>query len=247
MKINSANEIYLIGSFSGTIDADPGSGTTTLSPINSTYAMLVEKLDSAGNFIWAKPIDGGGGNVLYLDNNSNIYFTGGYNATIDVDPGAGVHNLVFAGGNGDILIEMLDSAGNFQWAKGIGSGSADGAGGITVDTFGNVLVTGHFGGTVDFDPGAGTHLLTSNSTRSIFTLKLRNNGDFAWAQKAGYGAGLYEGRGIATDTAGQVYVVSNTYPLQKFDSTGQLLWELETAGTAGWICLDNENSIYLSG
>src|SRR5690606_34966923 len=51
----------------------------------------------------------------------------------------------------------------------------------------------------------------------------------------------------ATDTAGQVYVVSNTYPLQKFDSTGQLLWELETAGTAGWICLDNENSIYLSG
>lgn len=247
MQMDAHGNIFLVGGMSGTIDVDPGPNIVNISGTND---LLIEKLDSAGNYVWAKHISlpgGGGMQSLAIDSLSNIYFTGDFLGTADFDPGPNVYNLTYNGGNGDVFIEKLDSAGNFQWAKQVGGSSDDWGQGIAIDLWGNVAVTGYFGDTVDFDPGPGVYNLTSNSTRSIFTLKLRNNGDFVWAQKAGYPTGLYEGRGITTDTAGNVYVVSYGYPMQKFDSSGNLSWTLTTVGTTGWITLDNDNSIYLSG
>ncbi|MBK9047971.1 MAG: SBBP repeat-containing protein [Bacteroidetes bacterium] len=46
----------------------------------------------------------------------------------------------------------LDTAGGFGWAKTIGSATAyDIGNGITVDPSNNVLVTGYYSGTADFD------------------------------------------------------------------------------------------------
>lgn len=140
-----------------------------------------------------------------------------------------------------------------------------GGGGICTDGFGNVLATGHFGGQVDFDPGPGTYNLTSSSTRSIFTLKLRNNGDFAWARMTGGPVGLFEGRAIATDSAGSLYTTAlapgcdmdpdtGTYfvggdvTVQKLDSTGKFVWAAGWQGDIpGWIGLDYSNNVYITG
>ena len=44
---------------------------------------------------------------------------------------------------------------------------------------------GSFGGTVDFDPGAGTFNLTAAGRFNIFVSKLDSDGDFVWARAMG--------------------------------------------------------------
>jgi hypothetical protein len=48
---------------------------------------------------------------------------------------------------------------------------------IAVETSGNVLTSGFFTGTVDFDPGAGTTNFTSNGNSDFFTIELDANGN----------------------------------------------------------------------
>src|SRR5690606_16565292 len=66
-------------------------------------------------------------------------------------------------------------------------------------------------------------------------------------QKAGYSSGTYRGIAIATDTTANIYVASANYPLQKFDSSGNIVWTVNTAGEHYCMNLDNDNSILLSG
>src|SRR5690606_35583036 len=112
--------------------------------------------------------------------------------------------------------------------------------------------------------GPGVYNLTSFSSRGIFTLKLRNNGDFVWARKAGSG-GLPNGRAITTDAQGNVYTAaeihgtSNMHPtgnypvpgncaVQKLDSSGNFVWAVGWEGSIpGWIGLDKNDNIYITG
>lgn len=102
--------------------------------------------------------------------------------TADFNPGTGTANLTTAG-QSDIYISKLDADGNFLWAKRIGGNSWDDGSGISLDATGNIYVTGHFSGTVDFDPGAGTANLTSAGNYDIFICKLDAAGNFLWAKK----------------------------------------------------------------
>ena len=57
MELDASGNIYTIGGFSGTVDFNPGSGIYNLTSIGDND-LFVSKLDSAGNFIWAKQIGG---------------------------------------------------------------------------------------------------------------------------------------------------------------------------------------------
>lgn len=46
--------MYTTGSFSGTVDFDPGPGSFTLT--SSGGDIFISKLDAAGNFVWAKKL-----------------------------------------------------------------------------------------------------------------------------------------------------------------------------------------------
>ena len=262
IKVDKAGNIYMVSNFSGSIDADPGPNVLTL----NGGGTLIHKLDNNGNLIWAKQIVVGGPVWSFTtDSLSNLYFVGQFASTVDFDPGLGIANLSPAGGT-DIFIEKLDSSGNFQWVKQIGGISDDIPYGISLDPFCNILVTGYFGSTVDFDPGPNVYNLTANSSRSIFTLKLRNNGNFVWATKTGASAGNYVGRAVTTDSMGNVYTaaiapggcdidpgpavkyVIGDCVVQKLDSFGNFVWGVGWEGDVpGWIGLDNVNNVYVTG
>ena len=57
---------------------------------------------------------------------------------------------------------------------------------VTVDSSGNVYTIGHFGDTVDFDPGSGTANLTSNGDTNtaydVFVSKLDSSGNYVWGK-----------------------------------------------------------------
>ncbi len=208
--------LYLTGNFTGTIDFDPSGGTANLTA-GANGSFFIVKLDSAGNFRWAKQIDPGNGSVYSFAVSSdivgNIAVTGiGFgsaNDSIDFDPAAGVAKLSMP--SYDMFVLRLDSAGNYLWAKTFGtdtdmdyrecSGNA-----ITIDDDNNTLVTGIFTGTVDFDPGPGSSRMTAlNSNYDIFVLKLDGAGNYVWAGSMGSpNAGDY-GWAIATDAQRNVY------------------------------------------
>ena len=70
---------------------------------------------------------------------------------------------------------------HFDWAGDFGgTGSISVGSSIATDAAGNVYTTGYFQGTIDFDPGPGTFLLTSTNTiyGDIFVSKLDPSGNF---------------------------------------------------------------------
>jgi hypothetical protein len=90
VKTDSQSNVYIAGTFRGTIDLDPGSGYSVKSSKGS-QDMVFAKYNSAGNLIWGNIIGSTGQdfvNYLSLDNSNNIYLTGGFSKTVDFDPSA---------------------------------------------------------------------------------------------------------------------------------------------------------------
>jgi hypothetical protein len=132
-----------------------------------------------------------------------VYTTGFFSGTADFDPNGGTANLTSAGSD-DIFVSKLDFDGNFVWARGMGGPNSDNGLGITVDSSGNVLTTGFFQSTADFDPEGGTANVTTAGSNDIFVSKLDSGGGYVWAGGMG-GSSTDVGEGIAVDSAGEVY------------------------------------------
>jgi len=224
LAIDGANNIYMIGSFDGTVDFDPGIGNfplTSSGPISTYDDIYIEKLDSAGNFIWAKMM----GNSFVDEDGYSItadrgylYSTGIFRNTTDFNPNAGVSNLQSNGDN-DIFIQKLDTAGNFIWAKSEGGNSnADKGSSISVDEMGNLYIGGIFRATVDFDPNAGVELLTAESNGNAFIQKLDTAGNFIWANSIAAG-GAPSLNSLAINKNGDIFTTGSFWTKSDFDPT----------------------------
>ncbi|MDP2388493.1 MAG: SBBP repeat-containing protein [Bacteroidota bacterium] len=169
---DSAN-VYSTGYFNNTVDFDPNGGTFDLTSAG-TYDVFISKLDSAGNFVWAKNMGGtvaDYGSSLVVDSSGNLDIIGTFSGTADFDPGTGAFNLTSAG-NTDVFISKLDTSGDFIWAMKMGASQGDVGISIATDTSGNIYTTGSYNGTIDCDPGAGTYYLTSYAISDIFVHKM---------------------------------------------------------------------------
>jgi hypothetical protein len=271
IAVDDSGNVYTVGKYSGTIDADPGAGITYLTS-NGGSDYFIQKLDANGDFVWAKSIGGTGAedaNAISLDVNGNIYIAGQYGGTVDFDPGAGTFNLT-ASGFYEIYIQKLDADGNFIFAKSMGENSTQ-VGSMVVDK-GNVYIAGLFYGTGDFDPGAGTFDLTSNGSSDDFIQKLDTNGNFVWAKSFG-GTSTDEITSLAVDANENIYTTgfyigtanfdpgTGTFDLtsngsgdifvQKLDVNGDFVWAKSMGGTAGdrgnSITIDAEGGLYITG
>lgn len=172
IEVDAAGNIYTSGRFNGTSDFDPGAGTFNLTS-NGGFDAYLLKLDTDGNFVWAKSWGSTGydeGFSLSI-NATNVFVTGFYANTVDFDPGAPSFNLTSSGSN-DIFISQFDINGNFGWARSIGGTGDDRGFGIATNGIGDVYVSGFFTGTADFDPGACTFNQTSAGGNDIFVEKL---------------------------------------------------------------------------
>jgi hypothetical protein len=187
LAVDGNNNVYITGFFSmDSTDFDPGPGTFYFTNISGARTFIL-KLNSDGNFIWAKTLESiyeNSARSLALDSASNIFLTGICGGTTDFDPGAGTDTLSTA--ITAIYILKLDSTGTFDFAKLIDAGTTNSTVySIATDNTGNCYATGLLLGTVDFDPGPAVYNLTKNSSSlggSEFIVKLDNTGNFAWAE-----------------------------------------------------------------
>jgi hypothetical protein len=204
LATDANGNVYTTGEFSGTADFDPGAGTLSLTS-NGNVDVFIQKLDANGNFQWATNIGGVNpdrGFGITTDATGNVYTTGLFVGTVDFDPGAGALNLTST--QLDAFIQKLDASGNLVWAKSMGGSSWDVGQSISIDANGNVLTTGYFSTTADFDPGVGVANITSSGGRDIFVQKLDVDGNFIWVKKMG-GSSDDFGYAIDTDAQGNVY------------------------------------------
>src|SRR5699024_7913869 len=93
-----------------------------------------------------------------------------------------------------------------DWVHSLGSTSNNFSNDIHIDINGDIIVTGGFSGTVDFNPGAGTNELTStNSWSDAFVFKMNEAQNLLWV-KSFQGSMQVSGYSVATDNSGAVYV-----------------------------------------
>jgi len=141
IAVDAAHNVYTTGCF-GTgcsmDDFDPGPGISYLATAGGND-IFISKLDSMGNFVWAKQIGSGGSDVgisITVDHNGDICVTGVFSGFVDFDPGSATNYV--SGSSSDIFILKLDAAGNFIWVKTMGSVGYDAPSTIVVDKNDNI-------------------------------------------------------------------------------------------------------------
>lgn len=165
---------FIVGSFEGTVDFNPGAGVNSLTSNGLKDGFLL-KLDDSGNFQWAIQIGwtlNDQINDVKLDNSGNIYLIGNFRGTVDFNPSPSVASTTTSNGGDDIFILKLNINGNYVLHKRIGGPGNEKGNAITLDPFVIPYITGSFEQTVDFNPDAGVTNLTADGNRDGFVMKL---------------------------------------------------------------------------
>jgi hypothetical protein len=183
-----------------------------------------------GEFVWTSQFGlGGGGMTLYAferDAFNNFYVCGSFWGSPGVVPSV----TLTSNGSDDIFICKFNPNGNFAWAKSIGGSSGDIARDIAIDSIGNIILTGSFSGTVDFDPGAGVATMTSPGTVDVFVAKYDSAGQYISSIFAGQtGASSDQGQALLIDGANNYYVCGQYFNTVDFDP-GPATVNLTSAG-----------------
>ena len=228
--------------------------------------IFVARQNANGQYLWAtkagNPSSGNDqGLGVATDAAGNVFITGYFEGTAQF----GTQTLRSAGGY-DVFIAKLDgSNGQFLWAKQRGGSGYDQGNAITIDSNGNVLVSG------GADAGSASFL-----TPVVFVSKFTTDGLEQWTSTA---TGAMNGalHSVAVDAAGDVYaagafngtaefptgtlvstayvapvVSSSSNPLiTKLDRDGHWLWARRVAGdTSGSVrgaTIGPDGQLYVSG
>ncbi|MGZ4059053.1 MAG: SBBP repeat-containing protein, partial [Bacteroidia bacterium] len=206
------------------------------------FDYITIRYNSAGVQQWAKQYNGPGGNFdqahsIAVDAAGNVYVTGYTQTAVLTDY--------------DYATVKYNSAGVQQWAQTYnGTGSDyDQANAVVLDAAGNVYVTGK-------SVGAGA------DAEDVVTIKYDNSGATKWvARYNSPSTGYDEGKALAVDASGNVYVTgysyttgaNNDYTTIKYDSTGTQQWITKYNGTgnnadqAAAIAVDNIGNVFITG
>ena len=198
--VDSSGNIYMAGSFKGTL----GYGSKTLTAtVRDAY---LAKFDSAGKVLWVSQVTGPGESHAYnlaLDAKGNPVMAGyfdGASATF----GSKTLNTTGTANKADAFVTGLTSAGAFSWSLSAGGSDADSAIGISMDTQDNIYVVGSYKGTASF----GNLSLTGVSTSGTdgFVAKISAGGSFLKVTSAGGAGGRVQATDIVIDATGGTYI-----------------------------------------
>lgn len=135
-------------------------------------------------------------------------------------------------GRYDMFVGKYDTAGNRLWLTQRGTAERDFAFGVATDEAGNVYVTGYTGAGLDGNNNLGNW--------DVFVMKFGPTGNWLWTKQDGAGQDD-EGRAIATDPSGNVYVTGyvrgNLHGIPRVGSADVFISKYDAAGTRLWSAL----------
>jgi len=280
IAVDANGTIYIIGSFLGTVDFDTSSSTNAITSYfdgtNNIINPYFLTLNGQGQFIdvqtMATDYAPNKFESIHTDVFGNIYVLGVFRGSIDADFSTAVHTMTAEGIEDNPLILKLNNQRNFVWARKLFGGHFRSFK-MTNDTVGNIVLGGSFGGTVDFNPNAGVHTISSLTNYNAFVTKWTSNGDFLWANAVSdpnytplsnitmdvnnniYFGGFFTG---TADFDGGAAVANYTVPsgrayayLNKLKADGSYDWTtvVESSHTTNCraVAVHSNNDIYLGG
>ncbi len=211
--------LYVGGRFEGGADFDPGPGED-LRNRSEDGNLFLSKFTTGGAYQWVRAWGSheymGSYTDVYgvaTDSSGDILVTGDFNTKVDFDPGDEVVER-YPVGNADAFLSKFSPEGDFQWVQTWGGSSIGNS--VAVDNQDNILVTGPFWLTVDFDPGPGIQKHTALGYYDPYLLKFHPSGEFDWV--CVWGGIIYEeGKEIALDKDGNAYVAGEYSGSVDFD------------------------------
>ncbi len=246
MVADANGNLYLVGSFSGTTDFDPGSGVNSVTS-NGTD-MFIAKISAGGSLAWVRTYGGSSGDAasaVAVDGSGNVYVTGGFFGQVNF----GGTNLG-AAGNGNYFVMKMDAGGNIVWIRGEEGSGGPGGREIAVDDAGSVYVAGTFFGTVDFQPGSGTSSLTATTQANgnCFVVKFDNSGNFIYVSGfLGDSSSYCVPESLVVNAAHEVYVSGYFHSTIDFDPGSATKNLTADGGTDGFLSKLDSSGSYLFG
>ncbi len=259
IKTDSNGNSYVTGYFKSSATF----GSLTLSTYSYFADIFVAKLDTNGNWLWARQTDNTGDIYSYgiaIDSGCNSYVTGIFEGTASFGS-----TTLTSSDDFDIFAAKLDANGNWLWANGAGGASGYDYGfAVCADGFGNCYLTGYFWDTASF----GSLTVTGAGGNDAFVAKLDPGGNWLWVRSAGSIYNNDSGYGISTDSDGYCYVTGIfegtvsfgstsliSYNIDvfvaKLDDSGNWLWAVQGGGyNEDWatgIFTDRNGNSYVSG
>jgi hypothetical protein len=177
---DSLNNVYTTGYFVNTADFDPTLGGGNIHNITSAGAKdaFISKLDSNGLFVWAKTFgsttdDGAMG--IFVKPSGKILCTGYFTGTVDFDPGNNVFNLTSSASSVDAFVMNLNTAGDLSYAFNFGDLGSDIGYDLLENSSGEVICTGSYSLTPDFDPDVFSYPMTSAGLNDMYVCKYNSS------------------------------------------------------------------------
>ena len=274
IAVDKNSNVYVAGSFHGTIDFDPGAGQelkTSVADQNDAYLL---KLDPFGNFLWVKTFGSSSSDdieSIAVDDLGNIYFFGRTFGQVDVNPGVGVESRT------GLFLVKLDASANYVWSYNIESALIEVGGpkAISVDKKGNVAICGYVGGITKFGAsGSNPQTITTVAvTPDAYVVKLDNSGKMLWyrtlgdERNDGFTSVAFDNQGnlnvigdfagkIDVDPSAQVKYIESNIPsdrdglIMQYDSLGNYNWSYVLSPSTvdcKSVAVNSSNDLYVVG
>ncbi len=225
------------------------SGTTRTNLDNQNvddYEAYIIKFDRDGNKEWVELVGGSeedfsGG--LIIDNENNIYITGGTQSNLDDQANFG---------NRDVFLSKLNSSGDNEWTRLLGTTSPYEYGNdLAIDSDGFIYLTGVLGGDIDNEE--------LNTVHDAFITKYDSNGDKQWLKFLN-GSQKGDASSVAIDSEDNIYFAGYTEGnvddqinnrrrgfISKVNSEGARQWTRLTGNNVINLEIDENDSIYSIG
>jgi hypothetical protein len=208
LAVDATGAVYVTGTFTGSVDFDPGTGLRVLTSLGGTD-VFVARYSASNALVWAVQVGGSGeeaARALTLDANGDILIAGWFEGTPDFDGGPATVALTSAGGR-DGFVAKFSSAGALAWARRFGGANADEL--IDIASSGNVVYAGgFFEGPAEGSPNGTAPVAAPGLGEDIIVLSFDGNGAAQGALALG-GLGQERASGIAV--AGSSLVVSGNF------------------------------------
>ncbi len=186
---NGVGGIAITGYLKGTVDFDPSAGVKSIS--SARNLAYVAKYSSAGSLEWVSTFQSANTTsyssaaAIAFDASGNLIVGGSFTGTVDFDPGK--NTRLVSGGGG--YVAKLSATGSLLWVspqlQTPNSSISTGVTEIFVQPSGSIYASGHFVGTVDFNPGTAVANKTSSAGFDTFVLTLNANGSFGTVDVSG--------------------------------------------------------------
>jgi hypothetical protein len=212
--------VFITGSFSGTVDFNPGPGDVHVS--HGDQDVFITSYDGNGGYLWTHTLGGpqiDEGHGIEIDSNGNVLLTGVFMGRVNFSPAPGedFHTSTPGFDYRDIFLTKYAPDGSYGWTQTFGGPDHDEGLAVKSDAQANVFLAGRFRGTVDFKPGGGD-VHTANGYNGLFITKLTADGSYGWTRTVD--GPPYEQVGLALTPDGDVLTTGGFFGTVDFDPDG---------------------------